>query len=195
MKRYIGNTGVYERLPEPDTFIVSQPLQESGAVSEILRKPSSQSGNLGGLEGFLGGLGAKPGGGLGNILSGLSGNSGGGLGNILSGLGGSSSGGLGSLLSGLGGKSGGGLGSILGGLGGGQGGILSGLGGGLSGILGGLGGKPGEGGGGILGGLLSRITRPNLELEDIILVAVFYLLYRESKDIEFLLIAGAMLFL
>ncbi len=51
---------------------------------------------------------------------------------------------------------------------------------------------------GILGGLgniLSKISRPNIEMEDLILVGVFYLLYRESGDIEFLLIAGAMLFL
>ena len=54
---------------------------------------------------------------------------------------------------------------------------------GQSGILGGL------------GGMLSKLGKPNLELEDIILVAVLYLLYRESGDIEFLLIAGAMLFL
>jgi hypothetical protein len=51
---------------------------------------------------------------------------------------------------------------------------------------------------GILGGLgniLSKISKPNIEMEDLILVGVFYLLYRESGDIEFLLIAGAMLFL
>ena len=51
---------------------------------------------------------------------------------------------------------------------------------------------------GILGGLgkiLSKLSKPNIEMEDLILVGVFYLLYRESGDIEFLLIAGAMLFL
>ncbi len=116
--------------------------------------------------------------------------------------------GLGSILGELGGKSGGGLGDILGGLGdilggtggkpdagdkttGGLSGLLGGLGGGFGSILGGLGGKQGGG----LGGILSKLTTFDFELEDIILVAVLYLLYRESKDIEFLLIAGAMLFL
>jgi len=105
---------------------------------------------------------------------------------ILGGLGG-----LGGLLSNNG------LGGILsnngldGKLGGGLGGILGGLGGGLSGILGGPGGKSGGG----LGGILSKFTKFDFELEDIMLVAVLYLLYRESHDVEFLLIAGAMLFL
>jgi len=105
------------------------------------------------------------------ILGGL-----GGLGGILS------NNGLGGILSnnGLDGKLGGGLGGILGGLGGG-----------LSGILGGPGGKSGGG----LGGILSKFTKFDFELEDIMLVAVLYLLYRESHDVEFLLIAGAMLFL
>lgn len=98
-----------------------------------------------------------------------------------------------------------------------QSGILGGLGGifsknGLGGIFskGGVGGvlsKEGlgsvlsrEGLGSVfskegLGSLISKISKPNLELEDLILVAVLYLLYRESHDIEFLLIAGAMLFL
>ncbi len=103
----------------------------------------------------------------------------GGLGGILNGLGGGLGGigGLGSILGGAGG-SGGGLGSILGGAGG--------HGGGLGSILGGSGG---------LGGILSKFSISNFELEDIMLVAFLYLLYRESGDIEFLLIAGAMLFL
>ena len=111
---------------------------------------------------------------------------------ILENLGGS--GGLGGLFSRLGGRDG-----ILSKLGGGGDGILSRLGGsGGAGILSGLGGSGGEG---ILSkitgkdGILSKLTSPNLELEDLILVGVFYLLYRESKDIEFLLIAGSMLFL
>jgi len=54
---------------------------------------------------------------------------------------------------------------------------------GQSGILGGL------------GGLISKFGRPNLGTEDLMLCAIFYLLYRESKDIEFLLIAGALLFM
>ncbi|NCB74710.1 MAG: hypothetical protein EOM51_08210 [Clostridia bacterium] len=87
-------------------------------------------------------------------------------------------GGLGGMLDGLGDASGG-LGSILGGASGGLGSILGGLGSGTGGI----------------GGLLSRFSLANLELEDIMLVAFLYLLYRESGDIEFLLIAGAMLFL
>ena len=57
----------------------------------------------------------------------------------------------------------------------------------------------GEGGGsGILDGLgkiFSKITKPSFETEDLILVGIFYLLYRESGDIEFLLMAGAILFL
>jgi hypothetical protein len=44
-------------------------------------------------------------------------------------------------------------------------------------------------------GIFPKIGRFNLEMEDLILVAVFYLVYRESGDIEFLLIAGAMLLL
>ena len=104
-----------------------------------------------------------------------------GLGGILGGSGGL--GGLGSLGSILGGSGGlGGLGSILGG----SGGL-----GGLGSILGGTGGKAGGG----LGGILSKFSISNFELEDIMLVAILYLLYRESGDIEFLLIAGAMLFL
>jgi len=53
-------------------------------------------------------------------------------------------------------------------------------------------------GGGMLGGLgsiLSKFSLSNLELEDIMLVGILYLLYRESGNIELLLIAGAMLFL
>lgn len=46
-----------------------------------------------------------------------------------------------------------------------------------------------------LGGILSKFGKLNLEMEDLILVGVLYLLYRESGDVEFLLIAGAMLFL
>ena len=96
-------------------------------------------------------------------------------------------GGLGGLLS----KGGlGGLGSLgsLGSLGG-----LGGL-GGLSGLLpkSGLLGLLPKGG---IGGLLSKVGKLDLELEDLMLVGIFYLLYRESRDIEFLLIAGAMLFM
>lgn len=54
---------------------------------------------------------------------------------------------------------------------------------GLSNILGGL------------GGLGSKISTSLMETDDILLIVILYLLYRESKDVEFLLIAGAMLFM
>lgn len=57
---------------------------------------------------------------------------------------------------------------------------------GQPGILGGLGG---------LGGIFSKLKKAVPETEDFILIGVLYLMYRESGDIEFLLIAGAMLFL
>lgn len=53
-------------------------------------------------------------------------------------------------------------------------------------------------GSGLFGGLegiFKRFNLGSLETEDLILIGIFYLLYRESKDVEFLLIAGAMLFL
>lgn len=53
-------------------------------------------------------------------------------------------------------------------------------------LFGGLGG---------IGNLLSKFTKESLEMEDYLLLGMLYLLYRESKDIEFLLIAGAMLIL
>ncbi len=46
-----------------------------------------------------------------------------------------------------------------------------------------------------IGGIFSKLKKSIPDLEDMILVAVLYLLYRESGDIEFLLIAGAMLFM
>lgn len=46
-----------------------------------------------------------------------------------------------------------------------------------------------------LGGLFSKLGKSAPEFEDILLIAVLYLLYRESGDIEFLLIGGALLFL
>ncbi|MEG2104154.1 MAG: hypothetical protein RRY04_03065 [Oscillospiraceae bacterium] len=57
---------------------------------------------------------------------------------------------------------------------------------GQPGILGGLGG---------ISGIFSKIKKAVPETEDFILIGVLYLMYRESGDIEFLLIAGAMLFL
>ena len=53
--------------------------------------------------------------------------------------------------------------------------------------------RPGMPGG--LDGLLKRFNFSSLETEDLLLIGVFYLLYRESGDVEFLLMAGAMLFL
>ncbi len=49
--------------------------------------------------------------------------------------------------------------------------------------------------GGGLGGLLSKLNLSSIELDDILLAAAFYLFYRESGDAEFLLMAGALLFL
>lgn len=46
-----------------------------------------------------------------------------------------------------------------------------------------------------LGGIFSKVLDSKPELEDLLLIGVLYLLYRESGDIEFLLIAGAMLFM
>ena len=46
-----------------------------------------------------------------------------------------------------------------------------------------------------LGGILSRVNAAVPENEDLLLIAVLYLLYKESGDIEFLLIAGALLFM
>lgn len=46
----------------------------------------------------------------------------------------------------------------------------------------------------VLGGLLSKAKRSVPETEDLILIAVLYLMYKESGDIEFLLIAGILLF-
>ncbi len=46
--------------------------------------------------------------------------------------------------------------------------------------------------GGGLGGLLSNLSPDKLELEDILLLLIFYLLYRESGDKDFLLMMGAM---
>lgn len=131
MKRYIGNTGSYEILPEPDAFILPEPLQESGAASEILRNRrvsrviSADSKvfsvgleNRAGSEVFLVAWEAPARAQVSEIYLAVwaAVSQGNGLGNILGGLGG----GLGSILGGLGGSSGGGLGGILSGLGGGQ---------------------------------------------------------------------------
>lgn len=47
--------------------------------------------------------------------------------------------------------------------------------------------------GGSLGGLMSKLGKNIPEMEDLMLIAIMYLLYRESGDIEFLLIGGALL--
>lgn len=46
----------------------------------------------------------------------------------------------------------------------------------------------------VLGGLLSKVKSSVPETEDLIMIGVLYLMYRESGDIEFLLIAGILLF-
>ena len=43
--------------------------------------------------------------------------------------------------------------------------------------------------------LLGRLSPGRLETEDFLLLAVLYLLYRESGDREFLIMMGAILFL
>lgn len=48
---------------------------------------------------------------------------------------------------------------------------------------------------GELGRLLSRLSPMNLETDDLLLMMVLYLMYRESRDPELLYILGAMLFL
>ena len=46
-----------------------------------------------------------------------------------------------------------------------------------------------------LGGLLKKLDPSNLEFEDILLLLVLYLLYRESGDQELLIMLGAMILL
>jgi hypothetical protein len=75
---------------------------------------------------------------------------------------------------------------------------LSGLFGSGSGLLGGLKNLiPGIGGdlGGFFKNLGLNISLGSLETEDIILMLILYLMYRESGDIELLIALGAMLFL
>lgn len=56
--------------------------------------------------------------------------------------------------------------------------------------------RPPAGGlGGILDGILSRLDIANWETEDLLLMLVLYLMYRESGDSELLIILAAMLFL
>ena len=49
--------------------------------------------------------------------------------------------------------------------------------------------------GGLRGGLASRLDLSKLETEDIILLLILYLLYRESGDEELLIMMGAMFLL
>ena len=57
-------------------------------------------------------------------------------------------------------------------------------------------GRPPAGGlGGILDGILGRLDIANWETEDLLLMLVLYLMYRESGDSELLIILAAMLFL
>lgn len=48
---------------------------------------------------------------------------------------------------------------------------------------------------GELGRLLGRFTLSELETEDILIILILYLLYKETGDDEFLFIIGAMFFL
>ena len=54
---------------------------------------------------------------------------------------------------------------------------------------------PDSGLGGLLRGLLRRLEPGRLETEDLMLAGLFYLLWRESGDVEFLYLAGGVLFL
>ena len=55
--------------------------------------------------------------------------------------------------------------------------------------------RPAGGLGGILDGILGRLDIANWETEDLLLMLVLYLMYRESGDSELLIILAAMLFL
>ena len=48
---------------------------------------------------------------------------------------------------------------------------------------------------GLLGKLVPGALREGLELEDLLLMLILYLMYRESGDKELLIVLGAMLFL
>lgn len=50
-------------------------------------------------------------------------------------------------------------------------------------------------GAGLVGELFSRLSPDVLDMEDILLLMIFYLLYRESGDEEFLIMMGAMFLL
>ncbi len=54
---------------------------------------------------------------------------------------------------------------------------------------------PKQGMGGELGRLFSRLGKISLETEDILLLAVLYLMYRESGDEELLIMMGALILL
>ena len=47
---------------------------------------------------------------------------------------------------------------------------------------------------GELGRLLQRLSPMNLEAEDLLLILILYLLYRESGDEEFLIMIGGLIF-
>ncbi len=76
--------------------------------------------------------------------------------------------------------------------------ILSGITGGFGEKIGGLKDGFGDTFGGIsdgLGGVLSKFKNWEFETEDLIIMLIIYLMYRESKDEELLIILGVMLFL
>ena len=54
---------------------------------------------------------------------------------------------------------------------------------------------PASGLGGELGKLFGKLGSLSLETEDLLLIAVLYLMYRESGDKELLIMIGALLFL
>ncbi len=76
--------------------------------------------------------------------------------------------------------------------------ILSGLTGGITEKFSGLKDGVGDAFGGIsdgLGGVVSKFKNWEFETEDLIIFLIIYLMYRESKDQELLIILGVMLFL
>ncbi|MEG1633574.1 MAG: hypothetical protein RR314_05925 [Oscillospiraceae bacterium] len=86
-------------------------------------------------------------------------------------------------------------GGLLSGLGGGLNGLLSGLGGGLGGLFSPKGGERGGQPQGGISGIVDKLLPDGLETEDLLLLLIIYLMYRESGDKELLVILGAMFLL
>lgn len=55
--------------------------------------------------------------------------------------------------------------------------------------------SPGKGLGGELGRILGRLGSLSLETEDLLIILILYLIYRESGDKDFLIMLAAFLFL